>query len=105
MRPILYILLFVSTLAAEQLRISSSQDWNAWSLPGDAVSIEGGQLQPGFVRAVTSMPSKMHYYLMAAFAMSAPTRNKRPILLTAISTPIGHPTRREESINGGLRSI
>ncbi|MFT5089309.1 MAG: hypothetical protein ACI8PG_003678 [Planctomycetota bacterium] len=50
MRPILYILLFVSTLAAEQLRISSSQDWNAWSLPGDAVSIEGGQLQPGFVR-------------------------------------------------------
>jgi hypothetical protein len=50
MRPILYMLLFASTLTAEQLRITSSQDWNAWSLPGDAVSVEDGRLQPGFVR-------------------------------------------------------
>lgn len=50
MRPLLYILLFISSLNAEQLRISSTQDWNAWALPGDAMTVTNGRLQPGFVR-------------------------------------------------------
>ncbi len=50
MRPILYIMFFVSSLSAAQLRISSSQDWNTWSLPGDAMTITEGRMQPGFVR-------------------------------------------------------
>lgn len=50
MRSILYVLLFISSLNADQLRISSTQDWNAWSLPGDAMTVADGRMQPGFVR-------------------------------------------------------
>jgi len=35
---------------AEELRIASQRDWEAWSLPGDALRVEGGRMAPTLVR-------------------------------------------------------
>lgn len=35
---------------AEELRISTQRDWEAWSLPGDALQVGGGRMRPTFVR-------------------------------------------------------
>ena len=51
MKYALYILLIAcGPLGADEVRITSSQDWNRWQLPGDALLVENGSLRPGFVR-------------------------------------------------------
>ena len=50
MKYIFLLFLFAPTLHADQLRINSSADWNAWTLPGDAIVVEDGRIQPSFVR-------------------------------------------------------
>ncbi len=50
MKNVLFILLVTSLLHADEVRITSSADWNAWTLPGDAITVANGRVQPGFVR-------------------------------------------------------
>ena len=52
MHYVLALLLVVvcQSAAADQIRITTTQDWNRWQQPGDARSVENGTLRPGFIR-------------------------------------------------------
>ena len=51
MSRLLTVLLFFSfPIKGDELLISSSEDWAAWDLPGDALIVENGRLSPGLVR-------------------------------------------------------
>ena len=49
-RAFCILLLVCSPLVADELLITTPSDWARWQLPGDAISIDGGSLRPGFVR-------------------------------------------------------
>ena len=49
-RLITILLFFSSQIEGKELLITSSKDWAAWDLPGDALVIENGSLGPGLVR-------------------------------------------------------
>mgnify|MGYP001284254164 FL=1 len=49
-RLITTLLFFSSAIEGKELLITSSKDWEAWDLPGDALVIENGSLGPGLVR-------------------------------------------------------
>jgi len=46
----LLLVVVCQSAAAEQIRITTTQDWNRWQRPGDALSVENGTLRPGFIR-------------------------------------------------------
>ncbi len=51
MSRLLTVLLFFSfPIKGDELLITSSEDWAAWDLPGDALIVENGRLSPGLVR-------------------------------------------------------
>ena len=52
MHYVLALLLVVvcQSAAADRIRITTTQDWNRWQQPGDALSVENGTLRPGFIR-------------------------------------------------------
>ena len=51
MRYTLALVLFLfQSAAADEIRITTTQDWNRWQRPGDALSVENGILSPSFIR-------------------------------------------------------
>ena len=44
-------LLIAVPLSGDQLRITTSNDWHEWQLPGDAVAVDRGTLKSSYIRS------------------------------------------------------